>query len=74
MGFEATKLELIEWLANLDDEATIEYLKVVKDSKTEKDWWEELTPEQKLGLGRGLKDVDEGLVVSHEEGRKRFGL
>lgn len=74
MGFETIKLELIEWLTNMEDEATIEYLKAVKDAKTEKDWWEELTPEQKSGIERGLKDIDEGRVTSHEEIKKRLGL
>ncbi len=35
MGHDAIKLELIEWLTRLEDEETIEYLKVVKDAKTE---------------------------------------
>jgi len=74
MGLEAIKLELIEWLTKLEDADTIEYLKVVKDSKSETDWWEDLTPEQKNGIERGLKDIDEGRVTSHEEVKKRFGL
>jgi len=74
MGLEAIKLELIEWLAKLEDEDTIEYLKVVKDSKSENDWWKDLTLEQKSGIERGLKDIDEGRVTSHEEVKKRFGL
>lgn len=74
MRLEAIKLELIEWLAQLDDEDTIEYLKVVKDSKTEGDWWEDLTPDQRTGIDRGLKDIDEGRVTPHEEVKKRFGL
>jgi len=74
MGLEAIKLELIEWLTKLEDADTIEYLKVVKDSKSENDWWEDLTLEQKTGIERGLKDIDEGRVTSHEEVKKRFGL
>ena len=74
MGLEAIKLELIEWLTQLDDEDTIEYLKVVKDSKTEGDWWEDLSQEQRTGIERGLKDIDEGRVTPHEEVKKRFGL
>ncbi len=74
MGLEVIKLELIEWLTKLEDEDTIEYLKVVKDSKTENDWWEDLTPEQQSGLERGLKDIDAGRVTAHEEVKKRFGL
>lgn len=74
MGLEAIKLELIEWLTKLEDEDTIEYLKIVKDSKTENDWYEDLTPDQKLGIERGLKDVYEGRVTVHEEVKKQFGL
>lgn len=74
MGLEAIKLELIEWLTKLEDEDTIEYLRVVKDSKSEKDWAENLTPEQKAGIERGLKAIDEGRVTSHEDVKKRFGL
>lgn len=67
MGLEAIKLELIEWLTKLEDEDTIEYLRVVKDSKTEKDWAENLTSEQKTGIKRGLKAIDEGRVTPHEK-------
>lgn len=74
MGLEAIKLELIEWLTQLDDEDTIEYLKVVKDSKTDGDWWEDLSPEQRTGIEKGLKDIDEGRVTTHEEVKKRLGL
>ena len=74
MGLEAIKLELIEWLTKLEDADTIEYLKVVKDSTLENDWWQDLTPKQKDGIERGLKDIDQGRVTSHEEVKKRFGL
>ena len=74
MGFEAIKLELIEWLTKLEDEDTITYLKVVKDSRSEDDWWADLTTEQKSGIERGLIDIGEGRVTSHEEVKKRFGL
>lgn len=75
MRLEAIKLELIEWLAKLEDNDTINYLKIVKDSKTgKKDWWDDLTEEQKQGIERGLKDIEEGRVVSHEEVKKKYGL
>lgn len=75
MGHDAVKLELIEWLASLEDDDTIEYLKVVKDSRTsENDWWSELSREQREGIERGLKDIDEGRVVSHDEVKTKYGL
>ena len=75
MGLEAIKLELIEWLTKLDDQDTIQYLKVVKDSSSdERDWWNTLSDQQKQGVERGIKDIEEGRVTSHEEVKKRYGL
>jgi hypothetical protein len=75
MGLEAVKLELIEWLTKLEDQETIDYLKILKDSKTsDHDWSDTLTEEQQKGIERGLKDIDEGRVLSHDDVKKRYGL
>jgi hypothetical protein len=75
MGIKAIKLELIEWLSNLQDSETIEYLKFVKDSDSkENDWWHDLSDEVKAGIERGIADVDAGRVVSHEEVKKKYGF
>jgi len=75
MGHEAIKLELIEWLTKLKDDETIDYLKVVKDSKvSHEDWWYELSDEQKAGIDRGLKDIDSGKVTPHDEVKLKYGL
>lgn len=73
MGIKAVKLELIEWLANLEDSETLEYLKLVKDSN-ENDWWSDLPNDVKTGIERGLKDIDAGRIVAHEEVKKKYGL
>ena len=75
MGQETIKLELIEWLTKLNDIETLNYLKVVKDSLAgDQDWWSDLTEQQRDGIQRGLKDIDEGRVVSHSDVKKRYGL
>jgi hypothetical protein len=75
MGNNAIKLELIEWLAKLDDDETIEYLKIVKDSKSnDHDWWDDLTSEQKKGIERGLRDIDQVKTIPHETVKKKYGL
>ena len=71
MGRDAIKLELIEWLTKLDDNETIQFLKVVKDSTSnEYDWWDDLTEHEKLGIERGVNDIKAGRVVSHDEVNK----
>lgn len=43
MKQEAIKLELIEWLAKLNDSDTIQYLKKIKDARSKhQDWWNDL--------------------------------
>jgi len=75
MDNEAIKIELIEWLTKLDDKETIEYLKIVKDSKSnDNDWWNDLSDIQKKGIERGLSDIKNGRTVSHEEIKSRYGL
>lgn len=75
MGHEAIKLELIEWLTKLEDEETIDYLKIVKDTHVlHVDDENDLTDEQKSGIERGLNDVDYGRVTSHEEVKQKYGL
>ena len=75
MGHEALKLELIEWLTHLNDDDTITYLKIVKDSSEKgSDWWQELTSEQKAGIERGLKDIDAGRVTPHDQVKDKYGL
>ena len=75
MGHEALKLELIEWLTHLDDDDTITYLKIVKDSsETGSDWWQDLTDEQKAGIERGLQDIDAGRVTPHDQVKDKYGL
>ena len=75
MEQDAIKLELIEWLTKLKDNETIEYLKVVKDSKSDNhDWWDDLTSEQKRSIERGLRDIDQGKTIPHQEVKRKYGL
>lgn len=75
MGHEAIKLELIEWLTKLEDDETIDYLKIVKDSNvSHDDWWHILTEEQRAGIERGLRDIDAGRVTPHNTVKLKYGL
>ncbi|MEZ4689283.1 MAG: hypothetical protein R3A12_03525 [Ignavibacteria bacterium] len=68
MNLETEKKILMDWISNLKDESIIRELKSMKDhSHNEKDWWDELTKEQKKSIERGLKDSDEGRLISYEQ-------
>ena len=75
MRTDAIKLELIEWLTKLNDFDTLNYLKIIKESrKDNKDWWFDLTNEQITGIERGLRDIDSGNVTPHSEIANKYGL
>ena len=68
-------MEFIEWLTKLEDDETIQYLKVVKDFRPDDhNWWDDLDASQKKGIGKGLKDIDNGRVTPQDVVRKRYGL
>ena len=75
MGQDGLKLELIEWLTRLEDDETIQYLKIVKDSKpSNHSWWDDLSDSQKKGIKRGLKDIDKNRVTPHDVVKTKYGL
>jgi len=75
MENDTLKLELIEWLTKLDDNDTIEYLKIIKDSSSaNNDWWDDLSESQKAGIERGINDIKTGKTISHDEVKAKYGL
>ncbi len=74
MNIQTEKLDLIQWISNLNDKSIIEKLRDIKNSYTHsKDWWAELKEEELESIKRGLKDMDEGKVHSHDTARKLYG-
>jgi len=73
MNIQLEKLGLIEWIARLNDSRMIEKLKNLKEEYADsKDWWDQLTKEEIDSINRGLKDIEEGRVHSHESARKAY--
>ena len=73
MNIQAEKLGLIEWITRLNDLSVIEKIKQIHDdySKTS-DWWDEISIAEKESINRGLKDISEGKVHSHESVKKIY--
>ena len=72
MANERLKLDLIEWIIDLDDLETLNLIKVLKDST--EDRAEVLTEEQISAIERGLKDVGDGNVVSNKSIKRKHGF
>ena len=66
MDIQAEKLQLIEWLARLNNTTTLKRFITLKKEQ-EKDWWDQLSTEEKSEIDEGLAQADRGEVVSHKE-------
>ncbi len=62
---QSKKLELIRWLAELQDSAVINEIFELK--KKDKEWWNEISTAERESIKSAMKDIDEGRLIPHEE-------
>ena len=73
MNIQTEKLGLIEWISKLNDTAVIKKLKKIKEDYTHsEDWGDSLKKEELESIQRGLKDLEEGRIHTHETARKVY--
>ncbi len=73
MNIQTEKLGLIEWISKLNDTSIIERLKSIKEDYSRSgDWWDSLNKEELDSIDRGLKDLKDGKVHSHDTARKVY--
>ena len=66
MDIQLEKLELIKFIAETEDVSLIKsFKKLLKKEK--KDWWEDLSDEQKADIEQGERDFENGDFVTSEE-------
>ena len=73
MDIENTKRELIDWISGLKDDSVIEKIKLLKEGKTQSDWWNEITDEEKASIEKGVEDEKAGRIIPHSEVKKEYG-
>ena len=74
MDIQAEKLSLIEWISRINDKSIIAKLKKMQaDYIGSSDWWDKLNQEEKESIEKGLKDIEEGRVHSHETVQEIYG-
>lgn len=73
MDIQSEKLSLIEWISRLNDSSVIEKIRDIRKEYSKSDnWWNSLKKEEIESINRGLKDIEEGRVHSHETARKIY--
>lgn len=71
MDIQSQKLELIQWLANVDDPEILKEFLALKQAK-QSDWWDEISPEERAEIEEGLAQADRGDVTAHEEVMEKY--
>ena len=71
MHIIAEKLRLIEWLARLNDADILREFIRLKNEK-EKDWWDELSEEERAEIEEGLAQAERGDVIPHDEVMNKY--
>ena len=67
-----TKSNLIGWIEQLSDTSMLSFLESLKDSKTDNDWWDNLSKSQIERINEGLADAENGRVVSSNDFWKKL--
>ena len=49
------------------------FIKTLISKKEESDWWDEISDAEKDLIEEGLKDIEAGRVISHEDFLKSYG-
>jgi hypothetical protein len=74
MNISAEKLDIIQRICEIQDNDLIDLIKNIIDiphtSKSE--WWNQITREEKESINRGLNDLEQGKVYSHDQIRKKY--
>ena len=73
MDIQLEKIEIMKLLLETENPLIIASIKKVFQ-KEQKDFYHELSDEEKQGIDEGLEDIKNGRVVSYDDMKKEFGL
>ena len=65
------KIDLIQWLTTLNDEAILNKIIDVRKAES-KDWWTSISSAEKESIELGIKDADLGNTVPHHTAKKLY--
>lgn len=71
MDIQAEKLQLIEWLTKLNSPSKLKPFIALKKEQ-EKDWWDQISQEEKDEIKEGLAQADGGEVVPHKQVMSKY--
>jgi len=74
MDLSAEKLDIIQRICEIQDKDLIDLLKNIVDipKSSKSDWWDQITPDEKESVNRGIDDLQQGKVYPHDQIRKKY--
>lgn len=74
MDISAEKLSIIQRICELQDADLLDLVKNIVDipQKVKSDWWDNISDLEKESIDRGIRQVNEGEVLSHSEVKRKY--
>ncbi len=74
MNSYAEKVEIIQWITELEDKTTLRKLIKMKELSDiqKRDWIDAISQEERMSILRGIEDSANGRVQPHSEVRKKY--
>jgi hypothetical protein len=73
MDIKAEKLNVLQQIINTNDLSLIREIKSLLNRR-EQDWLDDLSKNQKKDVEDGISQLDNGIFLSHEEAKNKFGI
>ena len=74
MNLSAEKLDIIQRICEIQDNDLIDLIKNIISGPNgyKSDWWSSISQEEMASINRGLDDLQQGKVHSHDQIRKKY--
>jgi hypothetical protein len=70
MNTETIRLELINWISQLDDEKLLKKIEAIRGNQKQR--WEDLSADDQKAIEEGLNQLNEGNIISYSDVRKEI--
>ncbi len=71
VNLEHIKIELIQWLVNLNDEELLKKILEFKESNTEYSY-SSISKSEQESIQQGIEDADNGKLISHSQAKNIY--